>query len=40
MEEDRQEVQVRLSPLENILILLEEVMVNLRNMARPEGETV
>jgi hypothetical protein len=40
MEEDRQEVQVRLSPLENILILLEEVRVYPRNMARPEGENI
>jgi hypothetical protein len=40
MEEDRQEVQVRLSPLENILIFLEEARVHPRNMARPEAETV
>jgi hypothetical protein len=40
MEEDRQEIQVRLSPLENIRIFLEEARVHPRTTARPEAETV
>ena len=35
MEDERQEMQARLSHLENILILLEEARVHARNMAAP-----
>ena len=38
MEEDRQEIQARLSHLENICILLEEARVYGRNMGSPEGD--
>jgi len=37
MEEDRHEIQARLSHLENIRILLEEARVYGRNMGNPVG---
>ena len=37
VEENRQEIQVRLSHLENIRLLLEEARVHARNMDSPEG---
>ena len=40
MEEERQEIQARLSHLENIRILLEEARVHARNMDSPEGDHI
>ncbi len=40
MEEDWQEIQARLSHLENIRILLEEARVHARNMDSPEGDRI
>jgi D-Tyr-tRNAtyr deacylase len=38
-EEDRQEMQARLSYLENVRIFLEEAGVQARNIGSTEGET-
>jgi hypothetical protein len=38
-EEDRQEMQARLSYLENVRIFLEEARVQARNIGSTEGET-
>jgi hypothetical protein len=40
MEDERQEIQARLSHLENIRILLEEARVHARNMGSPEGDSL
>ena len=40
MEEDRQEIQARLSHLENIRLLLEEARVHYRNMGGSEGDRI
>ena len=40
MEENRQEIQARLSHLENIRLLLEEARVHARNMDSPEGYSI
>jgi hypothetical protein len=40
MEEDRQEIQARLSHLENIRILLEEARVYGRHMGSLEGDRI
>jgi hypothetical protein len=40
MEDERQEIQARLSHLENIRILLEEARVHARNISSPEGDSI
>ena len=40
IEENRQEVQARLSHLENVRILLEEARVHGRNMGSPGGDRI
>jgi hypothetical protein len=40
IEENRQEVQERLSHLENVRILLEEARVHVRNMGCPGGDRI
>jgi hypothetical protein len=40
MEDERQEIQARLSHLENIRILLEEARVHARSMGSPEGDRI
>jgi hypothetical protein len=40
MEEDRQEIQARLSHLENFRILLGEARIHARNRGSPEGDGI
>jgi hypothetical protein len=40
VEENQQEIQARLSRLENIRILLEEARVHAREMGSPEGDRI
>jgi hypothetical protein len=40
MEEDRQEIQARLSHLENFRVLLGEARVHARNKGSPEGDRI
>jgi hypothetical protein len=40
VEENQEEIQARLSQLENIRILLEEARVHARQMGSPEGDRI
>jgi hypothetical protein len=40
LEEDQEEIQARLSQLENVRILLEEAWFNAREIGAPEGDRI